>query len=223
MMVWFLGNTDYVARNNHYHCHRFGKCFFDQLHRCVERKRFIGYCDGDGDFSVSGDATTAAAVSFQWYCERRSCGFLSDNSVASAEIVNGSVANEDLTNDGLVLGNTDMSLGTTTTTVTGLASVSSTSFTGDLTGNVSGNVTGFWKCRYCYSFCRTLVTSVLAVTRPPRQFRSTVLETLIWYCLWRRIQLPRTRLQLVPLIRMRLQLELLVQPRLQMEVWIMKT
>ena len=62
------------------------------------------------------------------------------DAVGTAEIANASVANEDLTNDGLVLGDTDMSLGTTTTTVTGLTSVQSVSFSGNLSGDVTGQV-----------------------------------------------------------------------------------
>ena len=53
------------------------------------------------NFSASGDAT-AQAVSFDGTGNVDLALSLADNSVASAEIVNGSVANVDLTNDGLV-------------------------------------------------------------------------------------------------------------------------
>ncbi|MFZ8837166.1 MAG: hypothetical protein ACO2XQ_08980, partial [Flavobacteriales bacterium] len=114
------------------------------------------------NFSVSGDATTAAPVSFNGSANVDLAISLSADAVGSAEIANdavgsseiatgavgtseiadASVANGDLVNDGIMIGNVDASLGGTYTTLTGLTSVSSTAFTGDLTGDVSGDLTG---------------------------------------------------------------------------------
>jgi len=67
---------------------------------------------------------------------------LADNAVNTENITDGTVANGDLANDGITIGNIDASLGGTYTTFTGLASVTSTAFAGNLTGNVNGNLTG---------------------------------------------------------------------------------
>ena len=114
------------------------------------------------NFSVSGDATTGAPVSFNGSGNVDLAISLSADAVGSAEIANdavgsteiatgavgtseiadASVANADLVNDGITIGSTDASLGGTYTTLTGLTSVSSTGFTGNLSGNVTGNLTG---------------------------------------------------------------------------------
>lgn len=52
----------------------------------------------------------------------------------------GSIANGKLSNSSLTVGSTNISLGGTSTTLAGLTSVSSTSFSGDLTGDVTGQV-----------------------------------------------------------------------------------
>jgi hypothetical protein len=52
------------------------------------------------------------------------------------------IANSKLTNSSITIGSSGVSLGGTITTITGLTSVSATTFTGNLTGNVTGNVTG---------------------------------------------------------------------------------
>jgi hypothetical protein len=56
-------------------------------------------------------------------------------------IATGGVTNSKLANSAITIGSTAVSLGSTVTTITGLTSVTSTSFTGNLTGNVTGNVT----------------------------------------------------------------------------------
>jgi len=114
------------------------------------------------NFSVTGDATTAASVSFNGSQDVALSIALAANSVASDEIADNavgsteiatsavgsdeiadaSVANGDLVNDGITIGSTDASLGGTYTTLAGLTSVSSTGFSGNLTGNVTGNLTG---------------------------------------------------------------------------------
>ena len=112
------------------------------------------------NFSVSGDAATAAPVSFDGSGNVDLAISLSADAVGSAEIANdavgsteiatsavgsdeiadASVANGDLVNDGIMIGTTDASLGGTYTTLAGLTSVSSTGFTGDLTGDLTGEV-----------------------------------------------------------------------------------
>jgi hypothetical protein len=52
------------------------------------------------------------------------------------------IANNKLANSALTIGSTNISLGGTSTTLTGLTSVASTNFIGNLTGGVTGNVTG---------------------------------------------------------------------------------
>jgi hypothetical protein len=56
-------------------------------------------------------------------------------------IANNGIVNAKLANSNITLGTTAISLGSTVTSISGLTSVTSTSFTGSLTGNVTGNVT----------------------------------------------------------------------------------
>ena len=79
------------------------------------------------DFSISGDIT-ASAVSFDG----------TQNVVLSASIDTGAVTNDKLANDSVTVGTTDITLGSSSTTLAGLTSVTSTSFVGNLTGNASG-------------------------------------------------------------------------------------
>ncbi len=58
--------------------------------------------------------------------------------VTNGMIAAGTIANAKLVNDKVTVGTTQISLGSTTTTLAGLTSVSSTGFTGNLTGNVTG-------------------------------------------------------------------------------------
>jgi len=53
-----------------------------------------------------------------------------------------SIPNGALDNSSVTVGTTDIALGASSTTLSGLTSVSSTGFTGDLTGNVTGDLTG---------------------------------------------------------------------------------
>ena len=64
-------------------------------------------------------------------------GLTTTNLSSSAGITNAQLANNKTT-----LGSTDLVLGGTYTTITGLSSLTSTNLTGALTGNVTGNVTG---------------------------------------------------------------------------------
>ncbi len=52
------------------------------------------------------------------------------------------IANNKLANSALTIGSTNIELGNTATTLSGLTSVTSTGFTGDLIGNVSGSLSG---------------------------------------------------------------------------------
>ena len=54
----------------------------------------------------------------------------------------GSIPNGKLVNSSVTIGSTVLSLGNTATTLAGLSSVASTTFTGNLTGNVTGALTG---------------------------------------------------------------------------------
>lgn len=83
------------------------------------------------NFSIAGDIT-AAAVSFDG----------SANVALSATIDDGVVTNAKLVNDSVTVGTTEIDLGTASTTLVGLTSVTSTSFTGNITGNVTGNASG---------------------------------------------------------------------------------
>jgi hypothetical protein len=56
-------------------------------------------------------------------------------------IADNGIANNKLTNSSITIGSTPVSLGGTVTTITGLTSVTSTGFTGNVTGNLTGNVT----------------------------------------------------------------------------------
>jgi hypothetical protein len=57
------------------------------------------------------------------------------------QIADNSIANGKLVNSNITIGSTSINLGGSSTTLAGLASVTSTAFTGNLTGNVTGNVT----------------------------------------------------------------------------------
>lgn len=64
---------------------------------------------------------------------------ISGSSITTAKIIDGQVTNAKLANKTVTVGSTSIALGATATTITGLSSVTSTAFVGDLTGDVTGN------------------------------------------------------------------------------------
>jgi hypothetical protein len=90
------------------------------------------------NISLSADAVGSAEIANDAVGSTE----IAAGAVGSSEIADASVANGDLVNDGITIGNVDASLGGTYTTLTGLVSVTSTGFTGNLSGNVTGNLTG---------------------------------------------------------------------------------
>jgi hypothetical protein len=66
----------------------------------------------------------------------------SDVGTVTNTMLAGSIANNKLLNSSLTIGTTAFSLGSSSTTLAGLTSVTSTSFNGPLTGSVTGSVTG---------------------------------------------------------------------------------
>jgi hypothetical protein len=63
--------------------------------------------------------------------------YTTDTGTVTNTMLAGSIANEKLTNSKVTIGTTDISLGGSATTISGLSSVTSTSFVGALTGNAS--------------------------------------------------------------------------------------
>jgi len=62
--------------------------------------------------------------------------------ITGGMIANSTIVNTKLANSSITIGTTAISLGGSSTTLAGLTSVSSTTFSGNLTGNVTGNVSG---------------------------------------------------------------------------------
>jgi hypothetical protein len=62
---------------------------------------------------------------------------LTNKTISGASNTLSNIGNSSLTNSSVTIGNTSVSLGATVTTFTGLASVTSTAFVGELTGNAS--------------------------------------------------------------------------------------
>lgn len=92
------------------------------------------------NFSITGDIT-ASAVSFNGSGNVALNASIDAGSVTNTMLA-GSIANSKLSNSSVTIGTTGISLGSSSTSLAGLTSVSSTAFTGNLTGNVTGNVTG---------------------------------------------------------------------------------
>ena len=86
--------------------------------------RFVGDLNGNADTVTNGIYTSDT------------------NTVTGTIIANNTVTNNNLVNTNTTVGTTAIPLGGSATTITGLASVTSTAFVGGLTGNVTGNVSG---------------------------------------------------------------------------------
>jgi len=68
--------------------------------------------------------------------------YTTDTGTVTNTMLAGSITNAKLVYSSTTLGSTALTLGATNTTITGLSSVTSTNFVGNITGNVTGNVTG---------------------------------------------------------------------------------
>ena len=109
-----------------------GKTYVEDDMRFVNNKsitiggsgRFIGDLNGNADTVTNGVYTSDT------------------NTVTGTIIANNTVTNDNLVNTTTTVGTTAIPLGGSQTTITGLASVTSTAFVGGLTGNVTGNVSG---------------------------------------------------------------------------------
>jgi hypothetical protein len=88
--------------------------------KTVTADTFIGNLTGNADTVTNGVYTT-------------------DTGSVTNTMLAGSIANSKLSNNSITIGDSVIALGGTDTTITGLTSVTSTSFVGNLTGNVTGN------------------------------------------------------------------------------------
>lgn len=93
----------------------------------IDASKITGLTPGGGEGEGGGGGTPANIV------------LTSDVGTVTNTMLAGSIANNKLLNSSLTIGTTAISLGSSSTTLTGLTSVTSTSFTGSLTGSVSGN------------------------------------------------------------------------------------
>ena len=87
-------------------------------------------------------ASTNALVTLTMPAQTGTIVTTGDTGTVTNAMLAGSIANTKLTNSSVTIGTTAISLGTPSTTLAGLTSVTSTSFVGPLTGNVTGNLTG---------------------------------------------------------------------------------
>lgn len=86
--------------------------------------RFVGDLNGNADTVTNGVYTSDT------------------DTVTGTMIANNTVTNANLQNTNTTVGTTAIPLGGSATTITGLSSVTSTAFVGNITGNVTGNVSG---------------------------------------------------------------------------------
>jgi len=91
--------------------------------------RFVGDLNGNADTVTNGVYLTATQT-------------VTNKSMSGASNTFTAIPNSALSNNTTTVGNTSIALGGTATTITGLSSVTSTAFVGDITGDVTGNVTG---------------------------------------------------------------------------------
>ena len=91
--------------------------------------RFVGDLNGNADTVTNGVYLTATQT-------------VTNKSMSGASNTFTAIPNSALSNNTTTVGSTSIALGGTATTITGLSSVTSTNFVGDITGDVTGNVTG---------------------------------------------------------------------------------
>ena len=91
--------------------------------------RFVGDLNGNADTVTNGVYLTATQT-------------VTNKSISGSTNTLTNIPNSALTNNTTTVGNTSIPLGGSQTTITGLASVTSTAFVGNVTGNLTGNVTG---------------------------------------------------------------------------------
>ena len=89
--------------------------------------RFVGDLNGNADTVTNGVYLTATQT-------------VTNKSMSGASNTFTAIPNSALSNNTTTVGNTSIALGGTATTITGLSSVTSTNFVGDITGDVTGNV-----------------------------------------------------------------------------------
>lgn len=99
-------------------------------------------------YALLGDGTTLSSAPIVYEANTATLTNKTINSADNTLTINGAqatlsnIANSALINSAVTIGSTSVSLGQTELTLTGLTSVTSTDFVGNLTGNVTGAVTG---------------------------------------------------------------------------------
>ena len=111
---------------------------------------YVGQVTGSTYAGVSGDITIGAGGVAAIGSSRVTSAMIVNGTITGTDIAAGTVANSNLVNSGSILGSTPLVLGTTVTTVTGLASVTSDVF---VVNGVSGSLS-------VNSYSRTFANSV---------------------------------------------------------------
>jgi hypothetical protein len=94
----------------------------------ANQTRVLSIPDNDGTIITSGDTGTVTNTMLA-------------GSIAEGKLA-GAIPNTKLVHSKVTIGTTDISLGSSSTTLAGLTSVTSTNFVGNLTGTVTGGITG---------------------------------------------------------------------------------
>ncbi len=99
----------------------------------------VGSTLKQGNVIVGDGSNIAASVAMTGDVTINESGItsISANAIGSSEIINGSLTNEDLVNKSISIGSTQVDLGGTASTLSGLTSVSATTLSGSLSGNAS--------------------------------------------------------------------------------------
>ena len=98
----------------------------------------------ESNITISGFSTSASDTYVTGGTFSSGTATLTRNDGADFDITGiwTSIPNSALVNDSVTVGTTEIDLGTSSTTLAGLTSVTSTAFSGNLTGNVTGNASG---------------------------------------------------------------------------------